>query len=673
MYWVRYSLLKHKHNKMKKNLLLISFLTISIPVSAQVLMNVNKDAVVFVAENTLVYSGGGLQTFGTGLFDVRGNVMIQGSASDVFKTLNAAGTAAKSDGGNFILRLNNPANHSSTSSPSTYGQLHIQGLTQGANLTAVVDKEFRTSKHGTYQQIALPFYNKVISSLSGATNAIGTFGKTFSNSRYSQDEVLTWNNATVVSANLPVTSLTPKSTAYYMFGSKNFDSGNPPAAMPANAPVANGSVYTVKGVPIANGVNELLKDAALGVNFGVGGNARNVYNERYSSYLQDNWDFSTNLWTGTFGRNMYQFGNPYLTNLDLGMIGIVEAGTTTDNNALSAIQGIRYDPGTVQSTPGGATYSTGAKFINFTSGSPVPVGDVGLIIKPMQTFVIKMRDNAAESGGNRTLSFDNLRRFKNTPRTSGNYSVNARSLGGSVKQLGVIALDEFGEEMSRTYYAVYPTAVSGHTTDATTQSTLGSDNIIGTFEENATTGGIDPAFSNAYWLYINEANETNFTGKAVPLALYSTGIKSLKFEIRENTELLNDGTHALSTGIGFYFRDINGVESEIFQNQIVPVTGDQYSLYYGKPQQVLGAGGAVKPSRTMVVFNRAADAYVVRFDPAWKRATVDVYDLSGKLVISGKDVSTTEDFRLDLSKNSSGYVVTAVSETGEKMSSKIVR
>lgn len=91
-------------------------------------MNVNQSAVVFVGENTLVYNGGGLQTIGTGLFDVRGNVMIQGSASDVFKTLNEAGTAAKTDGGNFILRLNNPANHSSTSSPSTYGQLQIRAL-----------------------------------------------------------------------------------------------------------------------------------------------------------------------------------------------------------------------------------------------------------------------------------------------------------------------------------------------------------------------------------------------------------------------------------------------------------------------------------------------------------------------------------------------------------------
>lgn len=663
---------------MKKKLLVISLFTISIPVSAQVLFNVNQDAVVFVGENTLVYNGGGVQTKGNGLFDVRGNVMIQGAATDVFKTLNAAGTADKTDGGNFILRLNNPANHSSATNPSTYGQLYINGFTQGANLTAVVDKEYRTAKHGTYQQIALPFYNKVISSLSGAGNAIGSLGKTFTNNRWSKNEVLTWNNLTAVSDNLPVSSLTTKSTSYYMFGALNFDSGNPPATMPANAPVANGTVYTLRGVPIANGISESLRNAALGVNFGTGGNATNSYNERYNSYLQDSWDYAAapaNPWSvATYGRNIYQFGNPYLTNLDLGNIGIVEGGTTTDNNRLSDIQGIRYDPGSVVSSGNGATYSIGAKFVNFTAAAPVPVGDVGLIIKPMQTFVIKMRNNAAEVSGNRTLSFDNLRRFKYTPRTSGDYAVTARSLGGSVKQLGIIALNEAGDEISRTYYAVYPTAVSGHSAEPTTQSILGSTNIIGTFEENAVTGGIDTAFQNAYWLYINEANELNFAGKAVPLALYSPEIKSLKFEIRENAELISDGTHALSTGIGFFIRDINGSESEIAQNQIIPVTGDKYSLFYGKPQQVLGAGdAAVKPSRTMVVYNRAADAYVVRFDPNWSKATVNVYDMSGKLVLSGKNVSTSEDFALELAKNSSGYMVTAVSENGEKMSSKIIR
>lgn len=656
----------------------MSLLATSFSVAAQnVIANINPNTFMYVGENALVYNKGGVQTKGNGVYDIHGNMMVVGSGSDVLKTLNTAGTGNKTDGGNIILRLNNPANHSSPLTPSTYGQLYINGITQGTNMPAIVDKEYRALKHGTYQQIALPFYNKVISSLSGGPSNIGTLGKTFTNVRYSKNEVLTWNNTTVVSENLSVASTTPKSTSYYMLGSAGLDTGNPPAAMPANSPAAAGTVYTLRGVPFANGITEKLLNAGAGINFGTTGNATNSYNERYNTYHEDQFDYASsplNPWAfGTFGRNMYQFGNPYLTNLDLGLIGIAESGPVTDNNEILSVQGIRYDPGTVVTLASGGTFSVGAKIVTYTAGAPSPVGDVGVMIKPMQTFVIKLRNNSPEVSGNKTLSFDNLRRFKYTPRTSGTpYSPTAR-LEGSVKQLGVIGLNENGEELARTYFVVYPTATSGNTAEPTTQTILGSQDIMGTFEEDAANGGTDSNYANSYWLYINEANETDFFGKAVALALYNSDIKSLKFEIRENAELIENGVHQLSSGIGFYFKTATGEKTEIAQNQLIPVSGDQYNLYYGKAAVVLGTDGAAKPSRTRVVYNGAIDNFVVRFDPQWKKADIKVYDMSGKLIMSQPHVVADKDFVINLSKANSAYVVTAVSETGEKISSKIVR
>lgn len=663
---------------MKKNLLTVGFLAFTLSASAQVLVHVDKNAVFYVGENALVYSGGGIQTKDNGTYDIHGNMMVVGTGTDVIKTLNSAGTGDKLDGGNIILRLNNPA----ASATSTYGQLYIQGVAQG-NISAVVDKEYRTPKHGTYQQIALPFNNKTISSLSGSSSTIGTLGKTFSNTRYSQNEVLTWNNTTVVSDNLAVSSVTPKSTTYYMLGSKNLDFNNPPASMPANAPAANGTVYTLKGVPFTNGVSEKLLNAGAGINFGNGGNNKNSYNERYNSYHGDDWDAAlipSNPWSAvTFGKNIYQFGNPYLTNLDLTFIGKVEGGSPTDGNSIPSIQGVRYDPGTVVTVPNVGTYSVGAKIINFTSGTSSPVGDIGLIIKPMQTFVVKLRNNNPEVNFDKTLYFDNLRRFKSTARANGTgYSVTAaRAADGNtdtVKQLGVIALDESGQELGRTYYAVYPTATSGQTSNTNVQSVLDNQSIIGTYEEDLVNGGFDMNTYNSYWLYINEANENDFKGKAIPLALYSAGIKSLKFEIRENADLIADNAHALSTGIGFYYKAANGEIAEIKQNEIIPVTTDQYSLYYDKPATVLGANdGAVKPSRTRVVYSSAVDGFLVKFDPNWKKADIQVYDMSGKLIISEKNVLTNTDFNINLQKSNNAYIVTAVSESGEKISSKIIR
>ena len=291
----------------------------------------------------------------------------------------------------------------------------------------------------------------------------------------------------------------------------------------------------------------------------------------------------------------------------------------------------------------------------------------------MQTFVVKLRNNTTPQ----TLNFENLRRFKNSRRLSGTgYDVTALKSatlsGNTVKQLGIIGLDENGQELARTYYAVYATATTGHTSAETVQTTLGSSNIIGTYEESV-NGGLDTSYSGSYWLYINEANEIDFFGKAVPLALYSSAIKSLKFEVRENAEMIADGVHNLSTGIGFYYKAANGAIAEITQSQIIPVLGDEYNLYYGKSDIVLGTGGTAKPSRTKVVYNGAIDKFVVRFDSDWKKADIQVYDMSGKLVVSQKNVLATSDFELNLAKANASYIVTAVSESGEKVSSKIIR
>ena len=47
--------------------------------------------------------------------------------------------------------------------------------------------------------------------------------------------------------------------------------------------------------------------------------------------------------------------------------------------------------------------------------------------------------------------------------------------------------------------------------------------------------------------------------------------------------------------------------------------------------------------------------------------------MSGKLIISQKDVSADKDFEINLAKLNTAYIVTAVSEKGEKVSSKIIR
>ncbi len=668
---------------MKKNLLTVAAITLGFAAAAQnVTSHVGKDAIFYIGENALVYNGGGIQTQDNGIFDIHGNMMVVGNSSnDVFRTLDAAGTGDKTNGANFVLRLNNPG----VVDALNYGQLYISGLDQ-IKITGIVSKEFKTRKHGTgnyFQQISLPFYNKQLDQLSTE------FAKPFGTIRYTQNEILQWNNPAVVSRHF--TSLLTKTTdatGYYMLGSKanNLNTEVPPSTLPTILPTPTGTVYTLNGVPYGDKVADnatlavKIQNAGDGINFGPTGNSLNEYNEKYSSYLQDQFQITTDpAWTLLkFGKNIYQFGNPFLTNLDLYNIGRIETGGPTDNNFLKNIWGIKYDPGTVTTLSNGSTYSTGALIVTFDETTGDPIGDISkFIVKPLQSFVIKMRTNDATINAP-VLSFNTLRRFKYVSRLDGvGYSVTANkgtTTSGTIKQLGVIGLDENGNEIGRTYYVVAPQFKSGHQAGGNTSAQAGTSgaSVLGTFEENAQVGGYDYNNIN-YLLYINEANDTDFKGKPLPLVIYNSDVKKLKFQILENGLPLENGTHELSTGIGFFYKAVNGAITEIKQSDEINVSTDEYGLYYGVGNIILGTGDT-KASRTVVVYSPNDADYVVQFDPQWSRASVKVYDMSGKLVISESKINTKSNYVIKLSDQSrSTYVVAVESENGQKVNAKIIK
>ncbi|MBP2618753.1 T9SS type A sorting domain-containing protein [Chryseobacterium jejuense] len=654
---------------MRKSLFAIGLLAISYSVQAQILCHVDTNANMYVSEGTLVYSGGGVQTKGTGLLEIRGNVMVVGSGTDAFKTIDAAG-ADKGDGGNIILKLNTPASYAT----STYGQLYIDGLSQ-SNVTGVVNKEYRTDKHGSgdfYQQIALPFYDKLLGSLSSELN------KSFSSTRYSKNEILKWNNATVVSDTQAPWSMATQPFGYYMLGSNNnnLDLSNPPAA--------NNGVYNLSGKAFTNQPIVNLVDAGNGVAFGVNGTNMNSYGEKYESYLFDQYESTTSSWTGTYGKNIYEFGNPFLTNLDLSKIGYVEGGTVTDGNNITNIWGVQYSPGAVQYVNGVGSTFTNPLIMTYDSNGR-PMGDINnVMVKPMGVFIIKLRDNTPQ-----TLNFNTLRRFSNTARLDGtDYNVTAKkSFGsntGTLKQLGVIGLDANGKEMGRTYYVVSANATTGHQTSvATTGQAAAGDNMFVTYEEKL-TGGIDPNYNAQYSLYINEANEKDYLGKEIVLNSFDYNepnhvqqIVSYKFEVRENTNMIPAGSHQLSSGTGFYYKSANGNVEEIKQGAIIPVNSKTYGLYYGAPDKgslATKEDKTITLSRTMVVYNPAISNYIVRFDKNWKKADIEVYDMSGKLIISKKAVDASKDFVIELDGSvRSSYVVKVVSDKGVVVNTKILK
>ncbi|MBF1097509.1 MAG: T9SS C-terminal target domain-containing protein, partial [Riemerella sp.] len=455
---------------MKRKIFTLGLLSLAFSANAQSLLGVQDQASLHIKEDALIYSGGEVKTVADGVIDNFGNVMIVGGG---FKTVTASNTN-KTNGGNFILRLwSNATTNGSIVNGGTvikYGQLYIDNQTTQAQVTGIVDKEYKDNSHGAYQQMAIPFYKKTFASLSSELNA------NLSGNRSNRTGVLVWNNSKVRFDHFdPVNNNTTDiklaghavansgATSYYAIGSRYFNafSGGTLNTLSTN-------VFTIKGVPFAGNITATLSGAGDGIDFGVGGKNTNYYREQYKSYLGDHWEHSSSPWTGNYGKNIYQFGNPYLTNINLKYIG-----TIIDN-----LMGVRVEPSTSVKATGS---ETGGVYVSYNSAG-VAIGDVKqVIVRPMGTFEIKLSRPSV-----RVLDFGQLRKFayeantSNTSTYNGGVTVqskssnkevslselselstnstaktaNARLSNSTVKQLGVIALDADGKELGRTYYVV---------------------------------------------------------------------------------------------------------------------------------------------------------------------------------------------------------------------------
>lgn len=663
---------------MKRNLLAIGLLTLFFEANAQmtsapkVLSHIDDAGLFYVGKDALVYNGGGLQVKDSGVLENHGNIMIVATdaANDVVRTLVGTGDKVEGAtvGGTIVNKLNEEtayatwnSNSSSNTPVYTYGQLYISGIAQD-NIKGIVNQEFRSPNHGGYQQFSVPFFGKTASTLSTE------LGKTFNNARWSQNEILVWNNSKIVFDNLPslsslqLGSATLPPYSYYILGGKNLD-------------VASAK-KTLHGVPVSDVTYNTvtLQNAGLGVVYGTNGNAVNQYNEKYNSYLGDSFSKAAGhpAWDGTyFGKNMYFFSNPYLTNLDL-----MNLKTVGDINYIPNLYGIRLEPTKVEYHPGQGGSIVDYKYV--TVAGSIWSGDTEyLMVRPMGTFVIKLKDNSASPAP--SINLANLRRFNYYSRTAGTpYTVTANrgKSSGTVKEIALIGLNADGGEVARTYYVVYPEGATGHSTEVNAQVSAASTNLLGTYEEDAINGGYDNNYTSSYWLYINEANDENFKGKNVKLVKYSGDIVSFKVQVKENGVMIDSGQHVLSSNEGFYFKGPDGIVQSLSQDQIIAAAGSStqdYDVYYGLPSAILGNTEKV-PSRTVVVYNPNIDNYIVRFDPNWKKADIQVYDMSGRLLISEKEVSTSSDYTIKLLQNlKSTYLVKVQSDKGDNVQSKIIK
>lgn len=714
---------------MRKKLLAIGALAFVFSAQAQstATLHVDNNTLMLVQDGTLLTDIGGLQTKGTGLLDVWGNVMVVGNSdgSSQFRTLDASGNPLTTVGQNIILRMSDTG---AGNEFFKYGQLYITQIPQ-ENITGFVNKEYRAYKNGSMQQMAIPFYNKSFTELAKELGVTGGFSNTRNN-----NAVGYYDNTNVVMHNLPGTATTLSNASkdpaktwlddqehsgdfedhgdrYYAIGTANWD--------PATKHVVTGVPQSDQNTGafarhlVGAGYKESETDTPI--NYGVAtGAVKNMYNERYNTYLQDSFDTPTTGYfngttgseSGTFGRNIYQMGNPYLTNLDIANLWKSDSDDFGDGNAIKNLYGIRYLSSGVTTTTANGTKAAAIRYVTYSLTDGTMVGDTNYsYIQPMGAFVIKLRDNRyvfSDFSGKNTvatarplangetmsiINYPNLRRFAYGNRaTATDYSVTAArnanaakdtSKGsistGTLKQLRIIGLNASGNEVGRTYYVVSPNLTTGSAAkDVQVAATNGA---ISTREE-LPAGGTDQTALTRYWLYINGANEQDYKGKPVEMVVDNSTITNYKIEIDEAGKNIGDRSSTLSTGEKFYINQ-NGAVTELANNATVKATSGIALLYYGAPvkEQVLGTTEtSTTKDATLIAYDEFGENYKVLFAPSWKTAkTIEIYDMAGKLISRESNVNAKETHTLALGKVASGaYLVRLISDAGEVVQQKIL-
>jgi hypothetical protein len=367
-----------------------------------------------------------------------------------------------------------------------------------------------SNSHGTtgFQQVGLPFYNYSITDLWLTLPHINyTNSALTSTGRWNKRSVFRWNNSTAAFDQLTTANASTsvgKPTDYYILSRLNYNGSvawDPTVLVDNNSTLASGTSSTAaltdvnstkkffSGVPVSDtdGDTQISLSGALATNiFGTLGKNKNAYNELYNSYLDD--PFVTSKWTGDYALNVYQQGNPFLTNVDLSLVAKGD-NVSDDENAISNLNGIYYYTSGLQTNSFGTTYSnvTGVKVTFDSNGNIVGGFSNDLVIKPMQDFIIKLNSNATQ-----TLKFNKTRRFAQTARNSSTaYSVTAArmsSLNNVTKQLAVVLYDANDVELGRTFYVLNSDATTGYSPEHARMQAITDNNSLYTREEQLVGG-----------------------------------------------------------------------------------------------------------------------------------------------------------------------------------------
>lgn len=656
---------------MKKNLLCLYALTFAVYSQAQVNTYINNGAVVKIEENTLLYNKGDLFINATDANKVinEGNVRTGGFKKGSSFTGDMAGTEF----------VNVWTNGNGSGSADSYGQLIIDE-TSNTNVTARMTQQKRavSSANIDWYPMSLPF-NESVNYLEATFQPISSsFGfrgicavDQFCGQRYYQT-LMKWDNDQIENDAVPAgATITPG--AYYLL---NLQSGGvgltsvyngtniiPYKGKPAPAAV---TLSTTGGVIRNSNATEF-----AGLNYGQWKDRTNIYRESYESYLGVRSD-AASLYR--FGKNMYRFGNPYTSNIDL---SIPSNWLTIDNiSGTPTFNIIKTSPNFAQTwtMEDGSTVAgnAGTIYTAVRNNAGSWVGNrEALIIRPLEMFRVTV------------LNMDNATSVPILP-VSVSFGTNVKTFANA----STATVGTPNPKSSNSFYQLEVGLYNPNKERVATPIYLGTSNEFVTADDR-----IENEYNKIYFMeedvdgtaiantrtIINTFNE-DYVNKPIEFRFYGVNIGEqylLKFKLKQNS-IFTDDVNQFDGDAKFYLFDkVENKAHEINADFELPITiasglNSRYAFYWKEHPKTLG-NDDFDANKLTTVYKANDNDYRVKFDNSKQTAKVEVYSVSGQL-ISIQDVkSIKQDHKLNLGASDSGlYIIKTHYNDGKTVTQKLL-
>ncbi len=671
---------------MKKNLLALGALALGFSFNAQTLTYVDEGAKFYVSSGALVYSGGDweLNANTAATVENRGAIMIVGNYKKGTRS-NAA-----SDGKEFV---------NVWTATNDYGQVQIlssNGMTDA--LMTVQRPAAPTSYFGGSFPISFPFKDQVNYVMTAfglpTTSFKGTCGIDVNCGASRYDMTMhKWNNSKI-HGDAVVSGANFKAGDYYFLNLRSTSGLQPYMTGIINykgtpAPVA----YASTG--IASVIPSMTESAFSDLGYNDWKTKVNPYNEKYESYM--GYVNSTNKYTG---KNIYRFGNPYTSNLDLTAVDginawlrITNAGgnrtlkqSTTDLLIKDFYITKRTPSYDVIWNPANGSTNVNADYYSAKFDGTNWVGNPeALYIRPLETFNLNFPLLDPIKLGSRIVHLDvNFTDFHKTfkypavgtsttvtaPKNAMMVAKKTSVVGRSAQTLSASTVDRSHSTVNNDgFYQAEVFLLKNNSVEAAPVYLVGTN--------YSDISAVAAQSTNKVFLYgmkadstaeptsqklFSEFNSDTYVGKPLAVGFNNLVVGDnyqFRFNLYEGSIFTN--VKDLTNG-AFYIKDNkNNTVKQISADQSYNFTADSSAMagrfaFYWKEASVTGVSDGTlgtnnSNTKDATVIYKDGEDRKIRFENISSKANIQVYNMAGRLIDSVDNVSTSQDYTLRLSIN----------------------